>query len=1261
MAQQPSPLTHADTAIAVIGMAARVPGAPDVERFWHNLVTGVESITIGDAPKDHVAAAGVLDGVELFDAAFFGITAGEAEEMDPQHRIFLECAWSALESAGHAPRQGLRAGVYGSAMYSTYLLANLLPAAEERGTRVLDNIYGFVHDFLATRVAYKLGLTGPAMTIQTGCSTSLVAIHVACQALIAGECDFALAGGVGVSLPQRGAYRPVEGGVLSADGHVRAFDARGTGVVPGAGVGVVVLRRLADALADGDSIHAIVLGTAVNNDGSAKAGFGAPSVAGQAGAASQALAVAGVSPADISYVEAHGTATPLGDPIEIAALKQVFAGVPRGSCGIGSVKTNIGHADAAAGVIGFIKTVLALEHRVLPPSLHFTEPNPRLGLEDSPFYVVSERRTWSAPTPLRAGVSAFGMGGTNAHAVLEEPPVIEADPPRRTDELLVVSARTYPALERMTGDLAALLGETELPLADIAHTLQVGRARFAARRFVAGSDRRALAEALLRTNACGPELTADPGAAGAEPDPVFVFPGGGVQRVNMAAELRGEPRFAAAFDDCAERARGLIGVDLRQVVFAGPAEFDAAARVLDGPLVSQVAIFACEWAIAQQWLAWGVAPAALLGHSLGEYAAACVAGVFSLDDALRVVAERGRILERMPPSAMVSALAPPEQVESLLDAELAISAINGPGTCAVAGELAAMDRLEARLAAAGIEHRRLRYARAGHTPLLGPYLAGFERVVAGCALRAPSIPMVSAATGAWLAPEQATDPAYWRRQFRDPVRFSDAVSTLVSRGRRAVIEAGPGRTLSALVRQHPAAAGHAVITTLPPASGSAPPRRPLEALGEAWVAGVTVDWERFRAGERRRRVALPTYSFDRERYWIEPVSERPAPRAAARPRIAAPPATGRSGARAARRESAAPPRNATEHALVACFQELFRSDAIGIHDNFFALGGDSLLAVRLVSVIARRLDLRIPLKLVIEAPTVAQLAEQIAAQARSPEPPAAGSSCLVQLRSGPDGPPLFFVHAAGGSALFYRELAYVIPADRTMYSFQSQGFDGREPLHGSVEDMASHYATLARAVHPDGPYLLVGSSFGGMIAYEMARQLTAAGHAVPLCAQLDAPGPDYLPEPLLDDADMLAFLVRHGPIGPARLRSLPLDAQLQLVLDEAKRLSGEIGFADVATGRLLLRVWRNNLDAMRRYTAPAWPDGEIQFFMADEPSDYLPPHLERAWIGRCAVRVDRAPGDHLTMVQPPHAAVLGAKLQARLDAALACAPRPRAA
>ena len=1248
MTRPTDPASYPESAIAVIGMAVRVPGAPDVQRFWDNLVAGVESVTIGPAPDDHIAAAGVLDGVELFDAAFFGIPAGEAAELDPQHRLFLECAWSALEAAGHGPGAApIRAGVYGGATYSTYLMEHLMPDAAARGASARDNVWGFARDFLAMRVAYKLGLTGPAMTIQTGCSTSLVAIHVACQALIAGECELALAGGVGLSLPQLAPYRYHEGGIRSADGHCRAFDIRGTGTVAGNGAGVIVLRRLADALADRDPIRAVVLGTALNNDGSAKAGFAAPSVDGQARAIREALDIAGVAATDISYVEAHGTATPLGDPVELAALKQAFAGAPRASCGIGSVKTNLGHLDAAAGVVAVIKTALALEHRVLPASLHFTAPNPQLGIEDSPFYVVAERQAWTGPAPLRAGVSGFGIGGTNAHLVMEQPPVPDADPPRRGEELLVISAKTATALDRATGELADVLRTGDAPLADLAHTLQVGRARFAVRRFAVGSDRHALADALAGTRHGGARAGRDASRNAEDRDAVFVFPGSGAQRVHMAAELRGEAGFAAAFDDCAGRARALLGLDLRRVVFPGPDEHDAMAQKLDDPVVSQTAIFACSWAIAQQWLAWGVAPRALLGHSLGEYAAACLAGVFSLDDALRIVVERGRILERLPPSGMTSVLASVEQVAPQLDAGLSISAINGAGTCVVAGPIAALARLEAALAAAGVELRRLRFARATHTPLLDPHLAAFERLVAAARPRAPTLRMVSAVTGTWLAPAQATDPAYWRRQFRDTVRFGDALSTLLSSGRRAVIEAGPGSALSALVRQHPAAAGHAVVTTAPGPSSAAPSRRALDALGEAWVAGVAIDWQRFRGDERRRRVPLPTYSFDRERHWIDAAPD--APSGPGRRAVAAPARRAQTRAQISGPTRAADPaRNDTERGLVACFEELFHTEPIGIHDDFFELGGDSLLALRLTALIARRLDVRLAIKALVEAPTIAQLAARIA------EPRSAAAeraSCLVRLQTGAPAAPVFFVHAGGGHAVFYRDLARAIDPDRLMYGFEARGLDGVEPLHASVEDMASHYVELARAVHRGGPYLLVGASFGGMIAYEMARQLAAAGHEVPLCALIDAPGPGYLPDAASDDASIIAAFAAR-PVGVARdqLRGRPLDAQLQLLLDEARRTGTEIAFSDLAAGRRMMRIWRNNFDAMWRYPAPPWPDGEVQFFAATERDDFLPPHLPLAWIGRCVVRVELASGGHDAMVRAPHAAGLGARIRSCIAA-----------
>ncbi|HEU4727068.1 MAG TPA: type I polyketide synthase, partial [Kofleriaceae bacterium] len=699
-----------DLAIAVVGMALRFPGARDPDRLWDNLAAGVESISIGPAPRGHVTAAGVLDDIDAFDAGFFRTTRAEAEQMDPQHRLFLETAWSALEAAGHAPRGGaLRAGVYAGCSISTYLLSNVLPHADEHGIGALELILGSVGDFLATRVAYKLNLTGPAMTVQSGCSTSLVAVHLACQALLSGECDLALAGAASIRVPQLAPQRVQDGGVLAPDGHCRAFDAGAAGTVTGHGVGVVVLRRLADALADGDPIRAVILGTAINNDGSAKTGFAAPSVTGQAAVIREALAMAGVSPRTISYVEAHGTATPLGDPIEIAALRRVFAGAPPGSCGVGSVKTNLGHLDAAAGIAGLIKTVLALEHRRLPPSLHFASPNPRLELEGSPFRVVAAPEPWRGPRPLRAGVSAYAVGGTNAHVVLEEAPApAPSDPPRPGGELIVVSARTEAALERATAELADHLARTADPvgasLGDVAHTLQVGRAPLGCRRFVVARDLEAAAARLRAGD--GRRAAIDPAVRRSA---VLAFPGSGVQRVHMGAELAAEPAFREAIDRCAELLRPATGTDLRDIMFASAGRLDEMAAEIDRPWWSQLAIFACDFAIAQQWRAWGVEPEALLGHSLGEYVAACLAGVFSLEDALALVVARARLFEAMAPGGMVSVLAPAGELEPLLGDALALAAINGPASCVVSGPLEPLAALEAALAARGVPHRRLRY------------------------------------------------------------------------------------------------------------------------------------------------------------------------------------------------------------------------------------------------------------------------------------------------------------------------------------------------------------------------------------------------------------------------------------------------------------------------------------------------------------------------------------------------------------------------
>lgn len=1239
-----------EMAIAIVGLALRVPGAPDERRFWSNLASGVESITLLDAEgraragmpsgDDVVAAAGVLEGIELFDAPFFGYSPREAEQMDPQQRFFLECAWSALESAGYAPRgTPMRASVYAGASFNSYLLSSVLPEAERSGGGLNESLHGNRGDYLATRVAYELDLTGPSLTVQTACSTSLVAVHLACQSLLSGECELALAGGVAIRVPQLNPHRFQDGGILSPDGHCRAFDARATGVVDGNGVGVVVLKRLSDALAHGDPIRAVILGTAINNDGSGKTGFTAPSVNGQAAVVTEALAMAGVDPASLSYIEAHGTGTPLGDPIEVAALKQVFQGGAPGSCGLGSVKTNIGHLDAAAGVTGLIKTVLALEHRLLPPTLHFQKPNPRLGLEDSPFYVVSRPSPWTGPAPRRAGVSAFGVGGTNAHAVLQEAPAVPSGEPARSEELLLLSAKSEAALERMSAELAGHLGRGGGErLADVAHTLQTGRARFPWRRFVVSGRPEEAAALLARSE---PERGRTAFDEAERRGAVFLFPGSGAQRVNMGMGFLREPAFREALDQCAGLMREPLGGDLREVMFAPPERFDAVSRELDRPLWVQSALFACDWAMAQLWLSWGVQPEALLGHSLGEYVAACLAGVFTLEEACFLVAARARMMEEMPPGAMVSVLAPVEELTPLLGTALSVAAINGPSTCVLSGPLEPIASLERTLEERGVSCKRVRYARAVHSAMLDPYLAGFQRAVERVKLRPPKLPVLSSATGQWLSEREATDPAYWVRHLRGTVRFSDALSLLLSSGERALIEVGPGGTLGSLARQHPARTSQPVLATLPDVA--APRASPLMALGEAWLAGVPIDWERFRAGERRRRVPLPGYSFDRERYWLEPASRQSAPRASGNePRPSpAPQRTSRRGG------PGGPARNETEKALVECFQEVFRLEALGIHDDFFTLGGDSLMALSLTARLTRRLGVKLALKDVVEAPTPAALAERLGASQAQGGTPVVRSRCLVQLQEGTQGPPLFFVHAMGGQVLFYRELARCIDPSRAAYGFEAVGLNERERCHTSVEEMAAYYLQELRSVQPEGPYLLAGSSFGGIVAYEMARRLSAEGHAVPLCALFDSPGPGRLPERREDEADVLSFLVRDWfQVSPERLRGLSPDARLQLVLEEAERAGVEALFSDIERGRRMLQVWMANAEAMYRYPAPRWEGGELQYFRAAEVAPGLPPRGETAWIELGpSVRVDVVPGDHLGLLRPPHLEGLAARIR----------------
>lgn len=878
--------------IAIVGMAGRFPGAPDVSALWESILEGRELIShftedeleIDPRTKEpntrFVLSRGVLDAPEMFDADHFGIAPREAERMDPQHRILLELARTALDDAGHDPeRFAGKIGVFAGASQNSYLLANLVSApgaarALAAGFPVSDMAtqLGNDKDFVATRIAYKLGLRGPAVTVQTACSTSLVAVGQGCDALRAGHADMVLAGGVSITFPTKRPYAYLPEGMTSKDGHCRTFDAEATGTVFGDGAGLVVLRRLEDALADGDSVIAVIRGHAVNNDGSDKVGYAAPSIQAQAEVIEAAHAAAKVNPRDIGYVEAHGTATPLGDPIEFTALQTAFeAGTEeRGFCAIGSIKTNVGHLDAAAGVTGLIKTALVLKHGVIPPLLHYSAPNPQIDFEASAFYPAADEVTWDQGTR-RAGVSSFGVGGTNIHMVVESAGEANAAPvqPVSRPRVFPLSATSTEAL----GEAAKALGAFARanPEADpdrVVATLRHGRTAFETRGVLVANDMATLAS-------LGAEGRIAPVKAARREAIAFLFPGQGAQHVGMARHLAAaEPVFRDALDRCCDLLMPELGLDLRDVIHAPAADAEAMTERLRNTALAQPAIFAVEYALVQQWAHWGIEPDAMVGHSIGEFAAATVSGVMDLADALRLIALRGRLMADLPEGAMISVRASEEVVRGYLGCDLDLAAVNGAAATVVAGPEAAAEQLLARLADDGIEASRLKTSHAFHSRMMDPALEAFRAAVAEVRLQAPTIPILSTVTGDWLSDAQATDPFYWANHMRQPVRFHDAMEVLRAEARHTLIETGPGRTLSTLARQAPdRSRAQPAFASLPHAqAGDVNDHHELlAAFGTLWAAGHEVDWSKL-DGDRepaQRLSGLPTYPFQRKRHWVE--------------------------------------------------------------------------------------------------------------------------------------------------------------------------------------------------------------------------------------------------------------------------------------------------------------------------------------------------------------------------------------------------------
>lgn len=881
--------------IAIVGMAGRFPGAATIDQFWRNLRDGIESITfftdeelkasgVSQSALDdpaYVKARGVLDDIEMFDAPFFGIHAREAETMDPQHRLFLETAWESLENAGYNPESYQGAiGVYAGVGMNTYL-SNLFGNIELlRAVGPLLAGIGNDKDHVTTRVSYKLSLKGPSVTVQTSCSTSLVAVYLASQALLSGACDIALAGGASINVPHREGYWYQEGGINSPDGHCRAFDAQAQGFASGSGVGVVVLKRLDDALDDGDTIHAVIKGSAINNDGSAKVGYTAPSIDGQTKVIHAAQVMAEVDSTTISYVEAHGTGTALGDPIEVTALTQAFRSSTqeKNYCALGSVKSNIGHLDTASGVTGLIKTVLALKEGYLPPSLHFQQPNPQIDFAQSPFFVNTELRPWTSNgSPRRAAVSSFGIGGTNAHVILEEAPEPEAVAgAKRGAQLLLLSARSEMALESATDRLLAHLKEhPELSLADVAYTLQVGRKSFAYRRTIVAES---LEDAIkvLETRE-GRRIRTGRSGEVARPI-VFMFPGQGAQYLQMGRELyETEQVYREVVDQCAELIKEELEVDLREVIYANPERLEQAGRDLDQTRLTQPALFVTEYALARLCQSWGIEPQGMIGHSLGEYVAACLASVMTLEEALHLVVMRGRLMQQVRGGAMLSLPLSESETEQWLErlagrgVVLWLAAVNGDQLSVVSGSEEAIAELQRELAAAGVVSQELRTSHAFHSGMMDGVLAEFGRAVERVELKAPQKAYLSNLTGDWISAAEATDRDYWVRHLRQPVRYSAGLGQALKQSEAILLEVGPGETLSKLALRHPEKkAGQLVLASMQRANRERSDEVVLlEALGQLWIAGVPVNWTTFNAGERRRRIPLPTYPFERQRYWIE--------------------------------------------------------------------------------------------------------------------------------------------------------------------------------------------------------------------------------------------------------------------------------------------------------------------------------------------------------------------------------------------------------
>lgn len=1203
--------------IAIIGMAGRFPKAANVRQYWENLLANRECFTVFS--DEEIAAAGmpaellgherlvrtrgVLGNVDQFDAGFFGFGPREAETTDPQQRLFIETAWEALENAGYVPEtcEG-PVGVFGGCSLSDYfLMLHSNPALMAKAGRTQVDI-GNDLGFLTTRTAYKLNLRGPALSVNTACSTSLVSISLACQSLLTHQCDMALAGGVSVQIPEvpRDLYQ--DGGIGAPDGHCRAFDADARGTVSGNGVGVVALKRLEDALAAGDNVIAVIRGYALNNDGAHKVGFTAPSAEGQAAVICEALAMAGVEAESVSYVEAHGTGTSLGDPIEVEALTRAYRCFTEKKqfCAIGSVKTNIGHTDAAAGVAGLIKAALSVQHGVIPASLHYRKPNPAIDFESSPFFVNGELRQWTVEGPRRAGVSSFGIGGTNAHVVLEQAPERAASSTSRSVQLLTLSARSEAALGQAALRLAEHLEKEPTKLADAAYTLALGRRAFPHRLAVTCTDS---ADAVKRLRAtAGQRAHCKSGQR-----PVALLLGdGGSARVGMGRELYdSETVFRDVVDRASVSLQAVLGLDLRLAMFSGPRE------VLEQPRVLQSALYVLQWALLKLWESWGVQAQGVVGYGLGEWVAATHAGVWTEEDGWKLAAFRGRVLQRR---LEIESLEPASRSEAL-------------------------GRLREELIA------QMRQVKL--TPTQREY--------------------VSCATGSLARPE-VTQADHWWNQIGGSERFVTAVRGLAADQDWVWLELGTDeRTSARLSAELPNA-----IAIRNPGEPAPDLQRMTQLLGRLWVEGANVDWKAYYSQEQRHRVPLPTYPFERQRYWIQgpKASAHQADNAAAKSHDAS--AISVQGAP----RPVAPAAGGEAAAIIEIWKDVLGVEKIAASDSFFDLGGDSVLAIHMAQRLEAKHALKVPLARFLADPTVEGLA-RIAKPVGGTGTRREKHSVLAPMRTTGSRPPFFAVHPVGGGCFIFRHLMERLGPDQPFYGLQAPALaDLGESgdAHASFEAMAASYVEAIRTVQPHGPYFLGGLSWGGALAFEMAQQLQGAGEEVSLVALLDTPSPQQLG--LLDALDDTAILVglardlafQRGievPFDLDQLRLMEAEPRIALVMEELKKTGVLLPDMTPQWMARQLRGWRSRIRFVRDYAAKPYA-GRLTFFRAAMLDQDMVEDLKQTgfdqndpvfgWerLSSEPVEVFTIPGNHSQIVFEP-----GVKLLAKhLEECISRAERP---